>query len=152
MPTAAPPPPGSGVASAFPGGQAAHPEDQNEEENEENLRKNGRTYRKKRKDLGNVCILPTREWEAGYGPAPDCCTPIINQKVYYCFKLFLKIISTFLKKKEKKRIMQLEANCPRNFKNGIEMLVNWAILKLWIKTVKILFWSITQKLLGLLKF
>ena len=62
----------SGVARAFPGGQAAHPEDQNEEENEEKLRKNGRTYRKMRKDWGNVpgnvCILPTREWEAGYGP------------------------------------------------------------------------------------
>ena len=40
----------SGVARAFPDGQAAHPEDQNEEENEENLRKNGRTYRKMRKD------------------------------------------------------------------------------------------------------
>ena len=30
----------SGVARAFPGGRAAHPEDQNEEENKENLRKN----------------------------------------------------------------------------------------------------------------
>ena len=30
----------SGVARAFPGGQAGHPEDQNEEENEEYLRKN----------------------------------------------------------------------------------------------------------------
>ena len=30
----------SGVAKAFPGGQAAHPEDHNEEENKENLRKN----------------------------------------------------------------------------------------------------------------
>ena len=28
----------SGVARAFPGGRAAHPENQNEEENEENLR------------------------------------------------------------------------------------------------------------------
>ena len=28
----------SGVARTFPGGQAAYPEDQNEEENEENLR------------------------------------------------------------------------------------------------------------------
>ena len=34
----------SGVARAFPGGRAAHPEDQNEEENEENLRKNERNY------------------------------------------------------------------------------------------------------------
>ena len=30
----------SGVARAFPGGRATHPEDQNEEENKENLRKN----------------------------------------------------------------------------------------------------------------
>ena len=40
----------SGVARAFPGGRAAHPEDQNEEENEEKLRKNERSYRKMRKD------------------------------------------------------------------------------------------------------
>ena len=40
----------SGVARAFPGGRAAHLEDQNEEENEERLRKNKRTYRKMRKD------------------------------------------------------------------------------------------------------
>ena len=31
-----------GVARAFPGGRAAHPEDQIEEENEEKWRKNGR--------------------------------------------------------------------------------------------------------------
>ena len=30
----------SGVARAFPGGRLAHPEDQNEEENEKILRKN----------------------------------------------------------------------------------------------------------------
>ena len=30
----------SGVARAFPGGQLAHPEGQNEEENEKSLRKN----------------------------------------------------------------------------------------------------------------
>ena len=34
-------------------------------------------------------------------------------------------------------------------KNGIEILVDQAVFKLWIKTVKILFWSITQELLGL---
>ena len=36
----------SGVPRTFPGGQLAHPEDQNEEENEENLRKNGRKWGK----------------------------------------------------------------------------------------------------------
>ena len=40
----------SGVARAFPGGRAAHPEDQDEEENEENVRKNERNYRKMGKD------------------------------------------------------------------------------------------------------
>ena len=39
----------SGVARAFRGGRVAHPEDQNEEENEENLRKNERNYGKMRK-------------------------------------------------------------------------------------------------------
>ena len=58
----------SGVARAFPGGRAAHPKDQNEEENEENLRKNERNYRKMRKGWVNILILPTQEWEAGYGP------------------------------------------------------------------------------------
>ena len=58
----------SGVARAFPGGRAAHPEDQNEEENEEKLRKNERSYRKMRKDWGNHPIFPAREWEASYGP------------------------------------------------------------------------------------
>ena len=39
-----------GVARAFPGGgRLAHPEDQNEEENENKLRKNERKYRKIRK-------------------------------------------------------------------------------------------------------
>ena len=32
--------PVSGVARAFPGGRGAHPESQNEEENEKSLRKN----------------------------------------------------------------------------------------------------------------
>ena len=39
----------SGVARAFPGGRVAHPEVQNEEENEEKLRKNEGKYRKIRK-------------------------------------------------------------------------------------------------------
>ena len=39
----------SGVARTYPGGRAANPEDQNEEENQENLRKNERTYGKMRK-------------------------------------------------------------------------------------------------------
>ena len=51
---------------AFSGGRRpAHPENQNEEENEENLRKNRENLRKMKKDWGNVLILPTQEWEAG---------------------------------------------------------------------------------------
>ena len=37
-------------------------------------------------------------------------------------------------------------------KNGVEILVGQAVCKIWIKTVKIMFWSITQEPLGLLKF
>ena len=48
--------------------------------------------------------------------------------------------------------MHLRANCPRNSKNGIEVLVDQVVFKLWIKTVKIWFWSITQEPFDLLKF
>ena len=37
-------------------------------------------------------------------------------------------------------------------KNGNEILVDQVVYRLWIKTVKMLFWSITQEPLGLLKF
>ena len=37
-------------------------------------------------------------------------------------------------------------------KNGIEILVGQAVFKLQIKTAKIMFWSITHGLFGLLKF
>ena len=57
----------SGVARALPGvGKPPHPEDQNEEENEEKLRKNERNYKKWGKIV--EIILSTWEWEAGYGP------------------------------------------------------------------------------------
>ena len=39
----------------------------------------------------------------------------------------------------------------KELKNGIEILVGQEVFKLWIKTVEILFWSITQELLDLLK-
>ena len=67
----------SGVARAFPGERAAHLEDQNEEENEENLRKYEINYRNMGKDWGNGPILPTREWEAGYGPV--CGSKNVNE-------------------------------------------------------------------------
>ena len=33
----------------------------------------------------------------------------------------------------------------KNFKNGIEILVAEMVFKLWIKAVKLLFWSINQE-------
>ena len=62
------------------------------------------------------------------------CT--LNQKLA-CFSLYLKILNPFLQKE---------------LKNGIGILVGPVILKLQIKTVKILFWLIIQEPLGLLKF
>ena len=41
---------------------------------------------------------------------------------------------------------------PQKLKNGIEILVRQAVFKLWIKTVKMLFGSITQEPLGLPNF
>ena len=41
---------------------------------------------------------------------------------------------------------------PKELKNGIKSSVGQAIFKLWINTFKMLFGSITQELLGLLKF
>ena len=40
----------------------------------------------------------------------------------------------------------------KELQNDIEILVGQVDFKLWIKTVKIMFWSITQEPLGLLKF
>ena len=40
----------------------------------------------------------------------------------------------------------------KELKNSIEILVDQVGFKLWIKTVKILFWSITKEPLCLLKF
>ena len=40
----------------------------------------------------------------------------------------------------------------KELKNGIEILVGQAIFKLWIKTIKMLFGSMTQEPIGLPKF
>ena len=40
----------------------------------------------------------------------------------------------------------------KELKNGIEILVGPAVFKLWIKAVKIMFWSITQNRLTYLYF
>ena len=53
---------------AFPGGRLAHPESQNEEENEKNLRKSKKIYQNLRKSMRKEELLPTQDCEAGYGP------------------------------------------------------------------------------------
>ena len=78
-------------------------------------------------------------------PLRGYCTP--NLKLA-CFVCYLKIIITFFWK----IIYASYSKSSKELKNGIEILVGRVILKLWIKTVKILLWSITQKLLCLLKF
>ena len=58
----------SSVARAFPGGRVAHLEDQNEEKNENMLRKNESNWLKFWGKMRKEEILPTRDSEAGYGP------------------------------------------------------------------------------------
>ena len=72
------------------------------------------------------------------------CTP--NQELA-SFVPYLKIINTFLKNDTciLKQIVQ-------GTQNVIGILVCQAVFKLWIKTVKMLFGSVTQELLGLSKF
>ena len=52
------------------GRQVTHPEDEYEQENE-NLKENKRKYREMRRNWGNIPILPTRWWEAGYSGRPN---------------------------------------------------------------------------------
>ena len=60
---------------------------------------------------------------------------------------YLKIIKTF--SKNNACILKWLS---KELKNGIEILVGQGVFKLWIKTVKMMFCSITQEALGLLKF
>ena len=59
----------SGVARAFPGGWVAHPEGQNEDRNEEGLRKNLKQMMEILGKMRKVELLPTRDYEGGYAPA-----------------------------------------------------------------------------------
>ena len=61
-----------------------------------------------------------------------------------CFLLYLKIINTL-----KNKICIL---CYSKLSKKLQILVCQAVFKLWIKTLKMLFGSITQEPLGLLKF
>ena len=58
----------SGVARASPCGRLAHPESQNEEENEKSLRKNKKKWSKFGEKVRKVELLPIRDCEAGYSP------------------------------------------------------------------------------------
>ena len=69
-------------------------------------------------------------------------TPDLKLAVFVCY---LIIIDSFLKNNV------CISKLYKEFKNGIESLVGQAFWGIWIKTVKILFWSLTQELLGLLK-
>ena len=51
-----------------------------------------------------------------------------------------------------KKIYASYSKLSKELKNSIEILVGQAVFKLWIKTVKMLFGSITREPLGLLKF
>ena len=64
------------------------------------------------------------------------------------FVLLLKIINLFFGK----IINASYSKKYKKLKNGIEILVEHAVFKLWIKTVKMLFGSITQEPIGLSKF
>ena len=57
---------------------------------------------------------------------------ISNQK-FACFVLYLKIINTFMKNNIS------YSKFSKKLKNGIEIWVGPAVLKLWIKIIKILF-------------
>ena len=54
--------------------------------------------------------------------------------------LYLKIINTFLKNN-----LCIVKQISKELKNSIDILVDQVVFKLWIKTVKILFWPITQE-------
>ena len=56
------------VAKAFLGGQVAHPEGQNEEENQKKLRKIKKIWSKYEERMRKLELLPTQDCEAGYGP------------------------------------------------------------------------------------
>ena len=90
--------------------------------------------------ISDDCGMGRKEFSHLGGTAPP------NQKSA-CFVLYHKIINIFLKK----WYMHLIGNCPRNQKNGIKFLVGQAVFKLWIKTIKMLFGSKIEELLGLPK-
>ena len=45
----------------------------------------------------------------------------------------------------------MDLKLSKELKKGIEILIGQVVFKLWIKTVKIMFWSINQESPGLLK-
>ena len=111
----------SGVARAFLSEQVAHPEDQNEEENEESLRKNERNYRKMKKDWGKCSISPTREWQAGYSPEylKNFILFIYHKLVFLLFSIMHSWCVAFMLQFEKSfttalQIFETDSNRPTN--------------------------------------
>ena len=70
--------------------------------------------------------------------------PLLNLA---CFVHFLKIINNFWKNN-----VSILRQIVQGTHGIIEILVDLAVFKLWIKTVKTLFWLITPELIGLLQF
>ena len=79
----------SGVARAFPGGRLAHPEGQNEEENEKHLRKSKKNWSKFEEKMRKVEFLPIRDCEADYSPA--------NNSLRFLSMWFDKFAKTYIK-------------------------------------------------------
>ena len=90
-------------------------------------------------------ILTSRlHWTSMFRGLRGYCTS--NQKLE-CFVLYLKIINTFWK-----MIYASYSKFSKELKTGIKILVDQAVFKLWIKTVKMMCGSITREPLGLPKF
>ena len=84
--------------------------------------------------MRKVEVLPTQDCEAGYGLG----SPLLKLA---CLCSISKLST------------QRNASCsklPKELKNGIGILVGQAVESVWIKTVKMLFGSITQELLSCL--
>ena len=66
--------------------------------------------------------------------------------------LFQKNVLCYLKNNQHLEKQHIHSKLFKELKNGLGILVRQAVFKLWIKTVKMLFGSITQELLSLPKF
>ena len=84
----------SGVARAFPGERVTHLEGENKEENEQCLRKN-KIY-----NMIAICgkmkkveLLPTQDFEAGYGPVSPWGCMLVHKHLIDCSRLIQKYMT-----------------------------------------------------------